>query len=313
MAESKWIEGLSPGMPLAESARLVLSARLEAVLHFLPLAAESAARDVEYVHHLRVATRRATAALRLFGECLPDKPSGRLKQSLRNVRRAAGEARDWDVLILQLQISPILRAVSARPAFDFLVGVSAMHRQEAQTLLVSTAEREEKRLRDERQDLLDTGSSEANDSYGTLSRAAGLKVAALIRDVEAAASAGPNAYTELHQLRILGKKLRYSMETFGDCFSAPFREELYPAVEEMQETLGHITDAHVAAERFVQLRDHMKAFHAKQWPRYRKPVEQLVRDQRRIIPRERKRFQTWWRRWQQLTKRLPPMSLLLVE
>jgi CHAD domain-containing protein len=216
------------------------------------------------------------------------------------------------VLILQLQTSPILRAISARPALDFLIGVSAMRRLEAQTVLVATAKEQEKKLRDERHDLLESGLNESNDD-STLSRAGGLKVAALIRDMEAAASAAPSAYAELHQLRILGKKLRYSMETFGDCFTAPFREELYPAVEKMQETLGRITDAHVAAERFIQLRDHMKAFHAKQWPRYRRTVEQLLQAQRRIIPRERKRFRTWWSRWQQLTKRLPPMSLLIVE
>jgi CHAD domain-containing protein len=313
MAEGKWIEGLLPEMPLAEAARLVLSARLDSVLNFLPLAADSAAQDIEHVHRLRVATRRATAALRLFGECLPEKPSRRLNKSLRSVRRAAGEARDWDVLILQLQISPVLRTTSARPALDFLIGVSAMRRLEAQATLVATAKEEEKKLSDERRDLLDLAMTEANEHHPTLSRAAGLNVAALIRDVESAASAGPTAYAELHQLRILGKKLRYSMETFGDCFSPLFREELYPAIEEMQETLGRITDAHVAAERFIELRDHMKSFHAKQWPRYRRPVEQLLQDQRRIIPRERKRFQTWWRRWQQLTKRLPPMSLLIVE
>jgi CHAD domain-containing protein len=132
----------------------------------------------------------------------------------------------------------------------------------------------------------------------------------LIQELQAAAAA-PHSYAELHQLRIVGKKLRYSMETFVGCFAPAFRDELYPAVEEMQEILGRITDAHVAAERIAQLRDHMKAFHPKAWGRYRKPVEQLLQARRRIIPRERKRFQAWWLNWQKLTDHLPPLSLLL--
>ena len=45
-------------------------------------------------------------------------------------------------------------------------------------------------------------------------------------------------YAHLHQVRIAGKRLRYAMEVFADCFSLSFREELYPRIEEMQEILG---------------------------------------------------------------------------
>ena len=43
-------------------------------------------------------------------------------------------------------------------------------------------------------------------------------------------------------MRILGKRLRYAMEMFADCFGPAFREELYPAVEQMQEILGRANE-----------------------------------------------------------------------
>src|SRR5438874_1912100 len=97
MADGKWIPGLTSDTPVVEAARLVLSVRLDVVGHFLPLATQHADDDVEHVHHLRVATRRTAAALRLFRDCLPAKRAKEARKRLKRIRRAAGEARDWDV------------------------------------------------------------------------------------------------------------------------------------------------------------------------------------------------------------------------
>src|SRR5262245_26254841 len=100
MADGKWIEGLTPTMTLAEAAHLVLNARLSVVRTTLPAAVERYGEDFEHVHQLRVATRRAGAAIKLLGDCLPGKVKQAVKKSLRSLRKAAGEARDWDVFIL---------------------------------------------------------------------------------------------------------------------------------------------------------------------------------------------------------------------
>src|SRR5436305_12918635 len=99
MADGKWIEGLGPKAHTAEAARRVLELRLQVVRISLPLAVHDADRDIEHVHRLRVATRRAGAALKLFESCLPNKAFRRARKQLRAMRRAAGEARDWDVFI----------------------------------------------------------------------------------------------------------------------------------------------------------------------------------------------------------------------
>src|SRR5689334_17528904 len=139
MADGKWIEGLTPEMAVAEAATVVLAARFEVVRHYLPLAAERPYDDPEYVHQLRVGTRRAAAALRAFDDCLPGKHRRSLKRALRAIRRAASDARDWDVFLLNLESSPALRAASGRAARDFLAGYALGERAAAQVRLVEAA------------------------------------------------------------------------------------------------------------------------------------------------------------------------------
>ncbi|MBN9518646.1 CHAD domain-containing protein [bacterium] len=139
MAEGKWINGLTPAMPVADAARVVLAARFEVVRQYLPLAAARPYEDVEYVHQLRVGTRRAGAALRVFGACLPRKHLRAAKGALRGLRRAAGDARDWDVFLLALADAAGTDPAD-RPAFDFLAGYALGERSAAQARLVAAAD-----------------------------------------------------------------------------------------------------------------------------------------------------------------------------
>ena len=59
MRKGKWIEGTSAEQPVSAAARRALEVRLAVVWHYLPLAAKRASEDVEHVHQLRVASRRA--------------------------------------------------------------------------------------------------------------------------------------------------------------------------------------------------------------------------------------------------------------
>src|SRR5438309_1994272 len=99
MADDKWISGLRGDMPVPEAARRVLTVRLGVVLERLPPAIDRADDDVEHVHQLRVGTRRAAAAVRIFADCLAAKLHRRTRRTLRAIRRAAGAARDWDVFL----------------------------------------------------------------------------------------------------------------------------------------------------------------------------------------------------------------------
>ena len=102
MADGKWISDLTRETPIADAARRVLSVRLEVVRDYLRLATREPDKDVEHVHQLRVGTRRAGAALNIFSLCLPEKVYRNARRYLRRIRRAAGQARDWDVFLEEL-------------------------------------------------------------------------------------------------------------------------------------------------------------------------------------------------------------------
>src|SRR5512136_884803 len=52
------------------------------------------AQDIEYIHRMRVASRRLRAALPLFRTCFPDKPYMKWMQEITEITRALGDARD---------------------------------------------------------------------------------------------------------------------------------------------------------------------------------------------------------------------------
>jgi CHAD domain-containing protein len=97
----KWLRGVSSEAPADEVARAALAERLLAVSHFLEKSIGSPDEE-EAIHQLRVWSRRATAALKLFEPGLERKQRRRMKKTLRKMRRAAGAVRDCDVHLERL-------------------------------------------------------------------------------------------------------------------------------------------------------------------------------------------------------------------
>jgi CHAD domain-containing protein len=287
MAE-KWVAGLEPGMPLSEAARLVLGARLGIVRAYLPLAVHHPDADLENVHQLRVGTRRADAALRIFRVCIPGKVYRKARRELREVRRAAGAARDWDVFLLGLDERLAKGAASEVAGLDFLVAYAMGQRRAAQAALTE--------LPDEPPCAALPDGVSAEESEPTLSEAARPAMEGLLELFTEATSGDLDDYAQLHGVRILGKRLRYAMEVFAPCFERSFREEVYPRVEEMQEILGRANDSHVAVGRLAELRARAKA-HPPTWARAKAGVESLLRFHQRRLPQERRRFVTWLASW----------------
>jgi len=93
LADSRWVKGLSGEMAVGQVAQRVLNVRLTAVWHWLPLAAEKSDENIEYVHQLRVATRRAMQGIRIFSDLLPDGAGNELRSLLRRIRTAADAAK----------------------------------------------------------------------------------------------------------------------------------------------------------------------------------------------------------------------------
>jgi CHAD domain-containing protein len=244
---SKWIEGIGPETTVVDAARRSLELRLAVVAHSLPLAAYLAEHDIEHVHRLRVATRRAAAALKLYRDFLPQKSARWFKRQLRKIRRAAGEARDLDVLSQRLQQEPgeqseaILRFLAAKRAAVQPNIVRLADDMRRDDRFVRKAARLFRKLAPSE----DGSDSESPERFCEWAP----------QQLEAFHSAfvelmpdGSDDVDALHQFRIRGKALRYAIELLAPAFEPELRKEVYPAVENLQEQLGKITD-HIAAIR----------------------------------------------------------------
>ncbi len=299
MAEGKWITELTPTTPLADAARRTLSLRLQVVHDYLPLAVRQPYDDPEYVHQLRVGTRRAGAALEIFEMCLPEKEFRAARRTLRRLRRAAGAARDWDVFLLALPPAD-QQSERHRPAYDLLLGYALAQRTMAQQQLESACPNypfDFERLMAET--VAAVHKPRGEPELQVLRDLAVALLGGLVRELHTAASGNLDDYDHLHQVRIIGKRLRYAMEILADCFTPAFRDELYVQVEAMQEILGRANDSHVASQRLEALRGRLRALRPSEWRRYRPGFDALLRFHQEQVPQERQRFLDWWQRWQQ--------------
>jgi CHAD domain-containing protein len=294
MAEGKWVSDLTPGMPVEDAAARVLQIRLQAASEHLEPALTNADKDLEYVHQLRVSTRRADAALRIFRDSLPGKVYKRARRDLRGLRRAAGAARDWDVFLIELAA----RHRASAPGWDFLIGYALGQRLAAQGKLLEVGASVQGDFAGMHREVVQAIRPAADTKPVTFLELARPALAKLLEDLHQAAQGDLEDYANLHQVRILGKKLRYAMEIFVDCFAPTFRESLYPQVEAMQEILGRANDSHVAGERLAEVRGALRRRQPAAWKRYQPALTSLARYHQRRLPQERRRFLEWWKEWQ---------------
>jgi CHAD domain-containing protein len=283
----KWIDGLDPDAGVAHAARLSLAARLTAVAHWLPLAAYHAEQDIEHVHRLRVSTRRAMAALHLYRDWLPSRKRRRIKRRLKKIRRAAGDARDLDVLDQHIKRGQGERVAALRAEVKEL-------REAAQPAILEVAEKCRRDDRFVRQigELLDGICSRQDDDRSRTSvRFRDWAATELTKTADAFFSAVPENAADakaLHQFRIQTKALRYAIELLAPAFGPGLRRDTYPAVEELQGRLGAIQDCVAGAA------------HLRKWSRDAhsldtcESLDHMAREQDKRFAELTAEFQEWW-------------------
>jgi CHAD domain-containing protein len=297
LAFGKWISDLKATTPIVDAARHVLTVRLEVVRDCLPLALQQADKDPEHVHQLRVGTRRARAALDIFACCLPLKVYKGACKHLRSIRQVAGEARDWDVFLASLTQWAREHGRKMSPGLDCLVGYAVAKREAAQFQLEEAGKDYPFAFERFLAETVATVHKPNDSRLRTLLDQALPRLTDLLRKLDEAASLDLEDYKHLHQIRILGKRLRYAMEVFADCFAPAFRAELYPAVEEIQEILGNANDSYVVCARLEALSARLQVVVPVEWKRHRPGLEGLLHYHQTRLPQERQRFQDWWARW----------------
>jgi CHAD domain-containing protein len=254
VADRGLVVGKTPGVTaddhVAEAGRKVMRFQLARMI-----AREAGVRsgqDLEDVHGMRVATRRQRAAWRVFGAAFRPGRTRRYRTGLRDVAGRLGAVRDLDVL---LEAADAYRAdlpVTEQRALDPLLTDWRTHRDDARVLLLRELESDGyQRWLDDYRDFVRT--------EGALVLPVGPTQPHRIRDTTAsrlwAAYEQVRGYEAvlrwadvetLHELRIAGKWLRYTLEFVREALgddSAP----LIAKVTALQDHLGLLNDADVAA------------------------------------------------------------------
>jgi len=239
--KSKWIEVESAEESALVVARCAIRARLKTVWDWLPHAAEGSTDEAENIHQLRVATRRAMAALHLFEAFLPHERSRWFRKQLKRLRETAGEARDLDVLAQH--VKAVCQADHSSGCASLSERVSQA-RHAAQPVITKIYEKLKRRgYRRRIKKLVNKTRWRCRQSEAPTYRDAarsGLRPLAV--DFFAAAQADFESILAMHEFRIAGKHLRYAMEVFAAAFGPAFRKELYSVVEELQMKLGSVND-----------------------------------------------------------------------
>jgi CHAD domain-containing protein len=252
--EPRLVVGKTPGVTaddhVAEAGRKVMRFHLARMF-----AKEDGVRsgdDLEDVHAMRVATRRQRAAWRVFGSAFRSGRTKRYRTGLREIASRLGAVRDLDVL---LEAADHYRAdlpVNEQRALEPLLNDWRTHRYDARVLLIRELDSDGYRrwvddyydfVRTEGAAVLPVGPTQphrirdttASRIWSAYEQVRGYEPVLRWADVET-----------LHELRIAGKWLRYSLEFVREALgddSAP----LIAKVTALQDHLGLMNDADVAA------------------------------------------------------------------
>ena len=205
--------------------------------------------DAEYLHQMRVALRRLRVVLRMAGKFRADTSLDALSGEIAALCVALGQTREWDVFIAQT-VQPMCMRMAGHAGLQALLAVSERQRAACYARL-----RGEKQAR-ELQRLILRFALWMNGAYwqppqGTavppVRDFASRRLRKLARQF---AQAGRQLDSlddkQLHALRILAKKLRYSAEFFAALYDKQETAVFLAALSEAQEVLGQINDVAVA-------------------------------------------------------------------
>lgn len=232
------------------------------------------------LHELRVACRRAEAALRLSQEAAESRAGRWLTRALKTFRRACNQVRDDDVLLKWIR----RRESASDKSLRLLRRVILAHRDEVWPTIAKLARK-----------------LSGHGSFKRRSEEVVKQLRACERDEPIAQAFGRQLFDELnrfvrafptprhkdsalHRLRIVGKRLRYASELVTEIWPEVELTELNEQLHSLQDQLGAIHDQIVGERRL-----------RKQFPkRSRHLAQRLAQEAHRTAARLQKKFWRWW-------------------
>jgi CHAD domain-containing protein len=249
---SKLDIALQPGMPAVDAMRRILLSLLDTLER--NVAGTRADLDSEFLHDLRVATRRTRSALGQVRHVLSDAVAADFRERFGWLGRVTGPTRDLDVFLLEL---PHYRASLPAAMADHLAPLES-HLRELHA-------REQKRLRRELgsgrmvsllrdwRAVLEQAEPPGEPGWFAdlpVERVAASRIWKMYRKVRKAGrhAVRHGSAEDLHELRKDCKKLRYLIEFFRSLYPPDEIKGLVRALKDLLDDLGAFQDLQVQAD-----------------------------------------------------------------
>jgi CHAD domain-containing protein len=254
---------LRPQEHAVDATRRVLRVLLDTIERNIP--GTRADLDSEFLHDLRVATRRTRSALSQVKRVLPDPVVEDFKARFAWVGQITGPVRDLDVFLLELpHYRASLPAAMAHDLDPLEALLKANHAQEQARLKRRLGSPEMRALLADWHEVLDAEHPPGEPGWFAdlpIERVAARRIWRMYKRVRRDGRAiTPDSPPEaMHELRKDCKKLRYLIEFFRGLYPAAQTKSLIKALKDLLDNLGEFQDLEVQAEK---LREFARGFEA---------------------------------------------------
>lgn len=219
--------------------------------------------DSEFLHDLRVATRRTRSALTQIKGVFAPEVVERYKTGFAWVQQATGATRDMDVYLLALDDYKAELPPHLRDALEPLRGfLRAHHAEEQQAMARKLASPHFRKLLKEWRAFLETPAPPkppAANADRPIREVADERIWRMYRRVlkEGRAIEDRSPAEELHELRKSCKKLRYLMEFFDSLYPGKQVRSLIKVLKVLLDNLGNFQDLEVQGDKLRHFAEQM--------------------------------------------------------
>jgi CHAD domain-containing protein len=243
--------------PVDDVARRICLEQFQTMLGYEP--GTRVGIDLEHLHKMRVAVRRLRSALSLFHDCFDQRRLRALAEHFQWLADTLGVVRDLDVQQLNQRLWREMLGDSAPEGWLDLESTLKRDRLEGRKKLIEALNGPRYKGLCEKAERLFSSAPRRKAEHPGLEPIAGVGGRAIqkrtvqfrkrVKDVRRLGTADA-----LHELRLLGKKLRYTTEFFRPLLSGDIRKKI-SHLSDFQEQLGKFNDNCVAEILAARLRD----------------------------------------------------------
>lgn len=233
----------------AKAARRTVRGLMDRFLQWLEKLADPHADFVESTHQLRVTSRRADVALRVFKDWLPRDHRKTLRRTLKEVRFDAGILRDLD--LLELQWRPSQGEIAGQAPANVAVWMHQQilkERDRARRELARWTRKSSRSRLNRRSRRLVRRIKHRNGTTASASLSTALDK--LIRRLQELLPKTASSLHESHQTRIAARHLRYALESLHP-FLIGEAASLSKLLTQLQDHLGAINDEATAIQHLM--------------------------------------------------------------